>query len=216
VSFHEGGTGGDLRIRTACKQNLLTSASEETSMANIGSEDLQAKLARQSEEIDKITHELLQKAHREIQITEDRLSETHKRILGYFWNNVRKEHRDYIPLSVIYFFETENSISQLRSLDESKINPALSELVVKKYIKKDKLNPDTFNFIVRDEDIITLTNKGTRLLDQWHPRPLVWWTRILDSLPDWATLLVVTIGVVAGILGIVDFVDKFFTHVLNQ
>ena len=76
----------------------------------------------------------LQKIGEDRDRMKDKLSETHKRILGYFWNNVRKEHREYVPLSVIYFFETENSISaQLLLLDKSAVDSAVSDLIIKGY-----------------------------------------------------------------------------------
>jgi hypothetical protein len=101
-------------------------------------------------------------------------------------------------------------------LDESKVNVAISELIAKEYLEKTKLRPDSYNFIVRNEEIIKLKTKGARYLDRIHPPVFIWWTRILDSLPAGTTLLITIIGLIASVFGILDFADKIYSHVLNK
>jgi hypothetical protein len=162
----------------------------------------------QSEEIDRMTRQAIQAFHDQNERQRLTLGPAHERMLEYFWNSKRKQERAALPISVAHFFESSDSPDNQHMLIESSTNLVISELVAKGYLVRTKRQPDQYNFMVRDEDMLTLTSQGLKYLWRRHPPVLLWWTKLLDATPSSVSLLITIIGLVASVVGIIDFLRK--------
>ena len=163
--------------------------------------DLTERLLKRREDITRMVTEALEKLHEVNERNRRAISPSHKRILEYFWNSKRKQIRDALPLAVVDFFESEESSATFRMLNVSNVNLLIAELIAKGYIDPPVRKPGQ----VRAEDILTLKRLGLDFLYKRHPYVFVWWTKILDALPSSVSLAMAAVGLVASVLGILQF-----------
>jgi DNA-binding MarR family transcriptional regulator len=169
-------------------------------------DDSTQRILKQGEEIGRLTRNALEAMHQRNERDRLAISPAHKRILEYFWNRKRKEERDDLPLAIVYFFESEESSRALQELNESRVNFLVAELIAKGYIDRSTRKPDQLKFMVRAEEVLTLTPQGLKFLYKRHPSAFVWWTKILDATPSSISLAVTVVGLVGAVLGIIDFI----------
>src|SRR5712692_467269 len=88
-----------------------------------------------SEQLRKMTTDMLQKNREVIDDITKHLTKTQRRVLEYFWNEKRQELRYQIPKEVIYFLESEERHAAMMGIVRSDIDLVLLKLQSKGYLE---------------------------------------------------------------------------------
>jgi hypothetical protein len=148
-----------------------------------------SKIARKMEELkDKIAKE--QKESLKY------LSSREKEYLEYFWNSKKREKHDFLPLDVIAFFELDAKDSSIYEDVKSRVLMDMNHLGDKGYVKKSG-NDTQIKF--------ELNNEGIKFINDAHPKLIVLWEGFFERTPKILSFLIGLVGVVASVLGIIQF-----------
>jgi hypothetical protein len=126
------------------------------------------------------------------------LTSNEKRLLSYFWNATAKGIRRSVPLQVIAFLEAEQRNTDPTDAFEITITGELVTLAKKGLITQS-------GGVVSGNPVYSLTQDGTVYVRDKHPRLVVYWQALLERTPALVTFLIALVGLVASILGIVQF-----------
>jgi hypothetical protein len=124
------------------------------------------------------------------------LSSQEKEYLEYFWNSKKREKHDFLPLDVIAFFELDAKDSSIYEDVKSRVLVDMNHLGDKGYVKKSG-NDTQIKF--------ELDNEGIKFINDAHPKLIVLWEGFFERTPKILSFLIGLIGVVASVLGIIQF-----------
>jgi len=149
--------------------------------------------------LDRMTAELLNRNAEALDDAQRQITEDDERVLEYFWDRRQKKLRGPIPQTVILFFESDGWHATLSDLIRSRVALVTLRLAIKGYLTE---HSDS-----QDQKYYELTKDGTEYLVTKHPTVLAYWEKLLALSPPTASLIVALVGLVASIMGIVQFID---------
>jgi len=134
------------------------------------------------------------------------MDERQERILEYFWDPKNQRVRDIVPKSLIYYFEGGQYYDiPIAALAKTTVDVTIIELTHAGYIQDAQIKDPTHRATFEKEEFLTVTARGMAWLKDAHPTVLMYWNRILELTPAWASLAVAAIGLVASVFGIIQF-----------
>ena len=120
------------------------------------------------------------------------------RILEHLWDSSRHCRRQLLPVSVLNFLESDGLHHSLHAVRESEVSVAILGLANKGYIAVSK---------PAGTEQLKLTEQGAVYLTQKHPTLFMYWERLLQLTPLWASFLLAVVGFIASVCGIIQFID---------
>jgi hypothetical protein len=129
------------------------------------------------------------------------------RLIEYFWNSRAARHRLSLSIEVLSYLESDSRSREFLALTPLDvvvdILKTLEALVRRGFV--DVTIDSTDSAIPRGE--VRLTDIGAAFLAQRHPTYLARWQRLLETSPPLASFFTATVGLIASVFGIIQFID---------